>query len=74
MSEEEFSQQYDRPGEGGLPENSGVSETTSKSMCQQRFFFQSSPDVTGVMLITNDGIPLQTTVDSDTTVQVSEEC
>merc|ERR1711894_321380 len=30
---------------------------------------QSSPDVTGVMLITNDGIPLQTTVDSDTTVQ-----
>ena len=32
--------------------------------------YQSSPDVTGVMLITNDGIPLQTTVDSDTTVQV----
>ena len=30
MSEEEFSQQYDRPGEGGLPENSGVSETTSR--------------------------------------------
>ena len=27
--------------------------------------------MTGVMLITNEGIPLQTTVDSDTTVQVS---
>ena len=34
------------------------------------FCHQGSPDVTGVMLITNDGIPLQTTVDSDTTVQV----
>ena len=35
---------------------------------------QSQPNVTGVMLITNDGIPLQTTVDSDSTVQVLMNC
>ena len=31
---------------------------------------QSSGGVTGVAIITKDGIPLQTTLDDDTTVQV----
>ena len=76
MSEEEFtlSQQHDGPGEGSLPENSGEQWTLITTISADPVLcLQSSPDVTGVMLITNEGIPLQTTVDSETTVQVRDD-
>ena len=37
---------------------------------KKMLMLQSSGGVTGVAIITKDGIPLQTTLDDDTTVQV----
>ena len=37
---------------------------------KESIFAQSSKNVSGVMVISNEGIPLKTTLDNSTTVQV----